>query len=224
MLHKPCSLRESRKDRTNAAVNQNLASMEYSEQQLIERLRKRDRSAFRELVERHGAGIYNLVFRLLGQREEAEDVAQEVFMAVFKYIDNFRGESQLSTWLYRIAVNHCSNRRKYLTRRRKETEQQLPTDGGPPLTDAAAGYDTAAMQQTKQGPEQLTANHELSKNIEKALAALDNEQRTLIVLRDIQGLSYQEICVITLLAEGTVKSRLHRARMCLKEQLRQHWE
>src|SRR5215813_8498203 len=94
-----------------------MAGVTLRERLLLRRLRERDERAFREMVETYQDRVYNLLFRMIGRREEAEDLAQEVFVTVFKSIDQFRGESKLSTWLYRVAVNHCKNRVKYLSRR-----------------------------------------------------------------------------------------------------------
>ena len=91
--------------------------MSLRERMLIRRLRDRDERAFRELVQEHRDRVYGLTYRMLGNRAEAEDVAQEVFIAVFKTVDQFREESKLSTWIYRVTVNHCKNRIKYLARR-----------------------------------------------------------------------------------------------------------
>src|SRR6476620_2862783 len=103
------------------------------ERSLLRRLRERDERAFRELVEAHRDRVYNITFRMLGNRAEAEDVAQEVFIAVFKTIDTFREESKFSTWLYRVTVNHCKNRIKYLARRhdknRDELDESTDTEG-----------------------------------------------------------------------------------------------
>ncbi len=101
------------------------------ERSLLRRLRDRDERAFRELVQTHRDKVFNITFRMLGNRAEAEDVAQEVFIAVFKTIGDFRAESMFSTWLYRIAVNHCKNRIKYLKRRhdRDHDEHDETTQG-----------------------------------------------------------------------------------------------
>ena len=96
-----------------------------SEAQFIARLVARDESAFNELVVTYERRVYGLVFRMLGRRDEAEDLAQEVFVQVFKAIDQFRGESKLSTWIYRIAVNLCKNRTKYLSRRHSNDTEDL---------------------------------------------------------------------------------------------------
>src|SRR5688572_8472092 len=92
---------------------------------LVRRLRDRDERAFREMVEEYGDRVYNLTYRMLGNREEAEDLAQEVFITVFKSIEAFRGDSKFSTWLYRITANHCKNRIKYLVRRHDRGKTEL---------------------------------------------------------------------------------------------------
>ena len=165
--------------------------------------------------------VFNLIFRMLGNREEAEDLAQEVFVTVFKSIDGFRGDSKFSTWLYRITANHCKNRFKYLARRRFHASQPLDDiserdaagrDGGPVMS----------LQAQISQPDKALEGKRLEEAIQRAIAALEDDHRLLIILRDIQGLSYQEIAGITQLAEGTVKSRLHRARLALKDQLKSH--
>src|SRR5262245_39477143 len=100
------------------------------ERTLLRRLRDRDERAFRELLETHRDRVYNITFRMLGNRAEAEDVAQEVFIAVFKTIDQFREESKFSTWLYRVTVNHCKNRIKYLARRHDRDRDELDEMSG----------------------------------------------------------------------------------------------
>src|SRR6266850_7376865 len=95
------------------------------ERSLLRRLRDRDERAFRELIEAHRDRVYNITFRMLGNRAEAEDVAQEVFITVFKTIETFREESKFSTWLFRVTVNHCKNRIKYLARRFTKSSDEL---------------------------------------------------------------------------------------------------
>jgi RNA polymerase sigma-70 factor (ECF subfamily) len=188
------------------------------ESRLVRRLQERDEAAFREMVRTYEQRVYNLVYRMLGNREEAEDLAQDVFVTVFKSIDSFRGDSKLSTWIYRIAVNHCKNRHKYLARRRYHANQPLDAaserdaagrDGGPALP----------LQAHISEPDKLLMGLQLEEAIQREIAALEEDQRLLIILRDVQGLSYQEIATISQLPEGTVKSRLHRARMTLKDRL-----
>jgi RNA polymerase sigma-70 factor (ECF subfamily) len=185
------------------------------EHRLIERLRQRDELAFNEIVELYQSRVYNLVYRMLGNREEARDVAQEVFITVFKAIHLFRGESKFSTWLYRIATNHCKNRLKYLGRRAVFPKTQLDE-----LTEREQ-LESASMSTsgTVERPDRLLEGREVEKLLQEALEELDEDHRLLIVLRDVQNMSYQEISDITQLAEGTVKSRLHRARAALRELL-----
>lgn len=185
------------------------------EHRLIERLRQRDELAFNEIVGLYQTRVYNLVYRMLGNREEARDVAQEVFITVFKAIHLFRGESKFSTWLYRIATNHCKNRLKYLGRRAVFPKTTLDE-----LTEREQ-LESASMSTsgTIERPDRLIEGREVEKLLQEALEELDEDHRLLIVLRDVQNLSYQEIAEITQLAEGTVKSRLHRARAALRERL-----
>ena len=107
------------------------------ERTLLRRLRDRDERAFRELIENHRDRVFNITYRMLGNRAEAEEVAQEVFITVFKTIDTFRAESKFSTWLYRVTVNHCKNRIKYLARRHDRDRDEL--DETSHATNGAAG-------------------------------------------------------------------------------------
>ena len=182
------------------------------DKRLIRRLKQRDEQAFRTVVTRYQHKVYNLVYRMLGDPHEAEDVAQEVFITVLKNIDSFRGDAQFSTWLFRIAVNHSKNRIKFLKRRaagRTHHIEDVPEGAVThnPFGAAIAGPDTQAM------------GHQLEGVIQRALARLDPEHREMVILRDVQNLSYQEIQEITGLGLGTVKSRIHRARVALKEEV-----
>ena len=191
--------------------------MSLRERLLIRKLRERDEKAFREMVERYRDQVYNLTFRMLGNREEAEDVAQEVFISVFKNIESFRGDSKLSTWLYRITANHCKNRIKYLARRHDRQQHELDE------TLLKEGADTALTAPTQpRRPDKHLEGVQLERIIQTCIAQLDDDHRILIVLRDIQDLSYDEICTITSLPEGTVKSRLHRARLALRKKMQKY--
>ena len=188
--------------------------MSLAERLLIGRLKARDEQAFNEIVRRYGDKVFSLVYRMIGSRAEAEDIAQEVFVTVFKTVDGFRGESKFSTWLLRIAANQCKNRIKYLARR--------PT-GNAAFDETIDNASEAALPAPAQGhidaPDVLMEAAEMESLTQTAIAALDEEHRLLIVLRDVEELSYQEIGEITGLAEGTIKSRLHRARMAIKDHL-----
>jgi RNA polymerase sigma-70 factor (ECF subfamily) len=179
---------------------------------LLRRLRAREERAFEEMVATYRDRIFGLILRMVGNREEAEDLAQEVFITVLKSIDTFRGESKFSTWLYRIAANHTKNRMKYLQRRAYK---------------ATSEYDEAAERAVQRGdgpggprlqnPESAMAGAQIERVVQGAIAELDEDHRELVVLRDMEEMSYEEIVAITGLNEGTVKSRLHRARTALKE-------
>lgn len=183
---------------------------------LLARLRERDERAFRELVQEHRERVFNLTLRMLGNRAEAEDVAQEVFIAVFKTIDSFREESKLSTWIYRVAVNHCKNRIKYLARRHQRDQAEFDDSNDPGDGGALAGPSSPRR------PDRSLEGAQLDRLMQEAIASLDEEHRVLVVLRDLEDLSMEEICEITGLPDGTVKSRLHRARLALRKKLQRH--
>lgn len=181
----------------------------------MRKLKARDPRSFEQLVSGYKTQIFNLLYRMTGTREEAEDLAQEVFITVFQKIDLFRGEAPLATWIYRIAYNLCMNRRKYLGRRH-DRERQVFDE----LTERSiveSGTMTTSSQISR--PDELVEGFQMERLVQDAISALDEEQRVILVLRDIQNMAYDDISAITGLPAGTVKSRLHRARMALKERL-----
>lgn len=178
---------------------------------LLRRLRERDEQAFRELVDAHKSRVFNLTVRMLGDRAEAEDVAQEVFIAVFKTIDTFREESRFSTWLYRVTVNHCKNRIKYLARRHDRKRDELDETQHSESVQASTSH--------PRRPDHALEGLELERVMQEAIAELDEDQRTLVILRDVEELSIEEISEITGWPDGTIKSRLHRARLTLRKRL-----
>lgn len=199
------------------------AARDARDRRLVRRLKQGDERAFQELVHTYQDRIFGLVYRMIGNRQEAEDIAQEVFISVYRGIGNYRGEGRFYTWLYRIASNTCKNRIKYLAGRkfhRSSDIDETPAahmkgeDGGP----------VVALQSVVHGPEATVLGNRLERAVQEEIAQLEPEHRLLIVLRDIQGLSYQEILTITGLQEGTLKSRLHRARVALKERLQPYME
>jgi RNA polymerase sigma-70 factor (ECF subfamily) len=185
-----------------------------AEARFIAALRRRDPRAFNALVTRFQDRIFALVLRLLGNPDDAREVAQEVFVTVFEKVDSYRGEAALSTWLYRVAVNHAKNRLKYRMRRRerqRDSYEEL-------VHEPSSGRFNAAIPR----PDELHTRGWASRLIADALAELDEEQRIIVVLRDVEGQSYEDIATITGLQLGTVKSRLHRARTKLKGLLAPH--
>ncbi|MEP6865882.1 MAG: sigma-70 family RNA polymerase sigma factor [Deltaproteobacteria bacterium] len=181
------------------------------ERSLLRRLRDRDERAFRELIEAHRDRVFNITFRMLGNRADAEDVAQEVFVQVFKTIETFRGDSKFSTWLYRIAINQSKNRIKYLARRHERDRDELD--------ESSNGQHGAIGAPQPKSPDRALESVQMEKVLQEAIAELDEDQRIVVVLRDIEDLSIEEICKICDLADGTVKSRLHRARAVLRKKL-----
>ena len=184
---------------------------------LVARLVARDEQAFNAVVRAYQRRVFALLFRMLGNRAEAEDLAQEVFVQVFKAIGSFRGESKLSTWIYRIAVNLSKNRTKYL--RVRHAGEQDPLDSVAervPLADAKRANVAYVAR-----PDDMVAGKQMERIVRDAILQLEPSFRECLVLRDVEDLSYEEIGSITGLAEGTVKSRIHRARAQLKELVEQ---
>jgi len=183
--------------------------MALDERRLVERLKRRDEAAFNELVRQNQGPLYRMLVRLLGDAAEAQDVAQEVFISAFKAIESFRGDSALSTWLHRIAANHAHNRRKYLARRGRDAQRSLD--------ERADAVDAGSLGARPATPQQVAESLQAEQHVQRALAELDDEQRLLITLRDLEDMSYEDIKQVTGLPIGTVKSKLHRARMALHQ-------
>ena len=183
------------------------------ERELVQQAKVGDRAAFAGLVSAYEGKIYNLALRYLGSREDAMDASQEVFLRVFRFLPGFQEESGFSTWIYRIGVNVCKD---MLHRRLKRAEQPLEVpdeeDEGRPVDVPDLRYD----------PERIMEGAELRQALSDAILALPEQQREIIILRDIRGLSYEEIALALALEAGTVKSRLFRARENLRKKLLQN--
>jgi len=178
---------------------------------LVQRCASRDEAACAELVAEHQRMVVQLATNLLGDRDEALDLSQEVFLRVFRTIHRFRGHSSLRTWIYRIAVNQTRNRHRFW--RRRHRNDQVPLD----VHVAAHGE---FMSRIGEEPDRLLEQKELGERLQRALDRLPFDQRTVIVLREIDGLSYDDIAFSLGVAIGTVKSRLTRARQALRADLR----
>jgi RNA polymerase sigma-70 factor (ECF subfamily) len=183
------------------------------ETKLLERLVARDERAFNELVRTYERRVFGLVLRMLGQRAEAEDLTQEVFVQVFKAIGSFRGDSKLSTWIYRIAVNLCKNRAKYLRVRHAGEQDQLE-EVAERLPLAQARHANVAQLER---PDEAMAGRQVEAIVRQAISEVDENFRECLILCDVEELSYEEIAEITELPVGTVKSRIFRARAQLRE-------
>jgi len=176
--------------------------------ELIDRWRAGDAEAFSQLVRRHERRVFGLLMRMLGNREEAQDAAQDTFLNLHRHGHRFRRESRFSTFLYRVAVNAALNRRRSLGRRRAHMEALV--------TRQTAGD---SRPQEPRGPEEATAGEQLRRRIHGEILQLPPALRAPVILYDLEGLSYGEIAGVLEVAEGTVKSRIHRARKALRERL-----
>lgn len=167
--------------------------------------------AFEILVERHQKKMLNIAFRMMGNYDEACDVTQEAFISAYKSIKKFKAESKFSTWLYRIVINHSKNRLKQISGIIKQESISLDDSGEASAEDI---FNQSLISSTN--PVEQLEDRERNAQIQKCITLLDDEYRDVLVLRDIQGFSYEEIGDILNIPEGTVKSRLSRARNMLK--------
>lgn len=173
------------------------------ERELIARLQKRDEAAFEELIRQYEKKVYTLCFRMCGNSEDAEEAAQDAFLALWRGIDRFRQESSLSTWIYRLATNACID----TLRRRKKQSGSVSLDDEELFVDAV---DTSPQ------PQETVERREAQKLLQEGLSALPEEYRRVLILREIEGLSYTEIAESASIELGTVKSRISRGRSLLR--------
>jgi RNA polymerase sigma-70 factor, ECF subfamily len=166
--------------------------------------------AFEVLVERHQKKMLNIAFRMMGDYDEACDVTQEAFLAAYKAINKFKAEAKFSTWLYRIVVNYSKNRLKQMGGRDRR-EAALLDDSGEIKTEGVSNPVDC------ENPGTRLEIREREAQVQKCIMSLDEEYRDVLILRDIQGFSYEEISGILKIPDGTVKSRLSRARNALKD-------
>jgi RNA polymerase sigma-70 factor (ECF subfamily) len=172
---------------------------------LVARAKRGDREAFSRLVERHHRRVFGTAHHMLGDREAAADMTQDTFLAAWRSLGGFEERARFSTWITKIAMNRCRNALRAFAAART----------GPLLTDPPA--DPA------RGPEAAVGDREVAAHLERALGQIDPGHREILILREIDGLSYDEMAEILDLEAGTVKSRLHRARAALREKLRGVW-
>jgi RNA polymerase sigma-70 factor (ECF subfamily) len=184
--------------------------------QFLELLRAGDAAAFNRLVEDRTADVYALLYRLTEDPEEARDLTQETFLQAFRSIAHFRGDSDLRTWLYRIAVNQARNRWRWWKRRRRGSTVSLDE---PAARDTEQTLGARLRDDGARDPERETLAHEREGLIVAALATLARPYREAVVLRDIEGLSYEEVAAALEISIGTVKSRLSRGRTELRRRL-----
>jgi len=183
-----------------------------SDWELVQRSQAGDHEAFRELVERYQRKIAALALGMLRNREDASDVVQETFAKAYTNLERFKGDSALYTWLYRIAFNLCVDHQR---REARHTVVPLEADerGGPPLP-------LPEGESPRDDPFARTRDAEIGHRLDEAIRSLTPEHRAVILLREIEGLSYEEISHVLQVPKGTVMSRLHYARRQLQSRLR----
>jgi len=181
------------------------------QRETIENCKAGDEKAFEEVVLHYQKKVFNITYRMLGNLEEAKDLAQEVFISVFESIKDLKEEAKFDAWLKKITLNHCRNRWKYLKRRKYFNSDSLDDP-----VETEDGAMTKVISDPSDNPETLYEKKVIQQLVQRGLLNLKEDQRELIVLRDLQGFSYEEMGELLGLPEGTIKSKLHRARMDLK--------
>jgi RNA polymerase sigma-70 factor (ECF subfamily) len=174
---------------------------------LVNQLKSGKTIAFNQIVLKYKDKVFNTAYRFLGNYQDASDLTQECFILVYNGIKNFRGESSLSTWIYRITVNTCKNRLKSLERKKDSRTLSLREK----ILD---------IKENNDSPVELFERKELESKVQNAIDSLPEDWKEIVILRDIEGLAYYEIAKILECEVGTVKSKLHRARMALKDKLK----
>jgi RNA polymerase sigma-70 factor (ECF subfamily) len=182
------------------------------EDRLLAGLREGDELAYETLIQQYEQPIFSLVSRLVDDSTDAADVVQEVFLKVFRKVGSFRGESSLKTWIYRIAVNEARNQRRWFSRHKR---QEVGLEPAPGETQGYSDW----LEDGGPSPFDATLNRETQELIEDALKQVSQPFRAALVLREIEGLSYDEVAEILEISLGTVKSRILRGREALRKSL-----
>jgi len=184
---------------------------ESSDIQLVERCRAGDMEAYSALVRRHQDRVLNVIYRFVSDYEDARDIAQEVFIKAYRGLSSFEGKAQFGTWVYRIAVNAAISHARKKSRRKPALSLSAEDD---------EGHNPGDPPDTSEEPSRVLDAKERRALIERAIDSLDPDHRAVVVLKDIEGYDYEEIADMIGCPKGTVKSRLHRARMELREKLK----
>lgn len=170
--------------------------------------------SFEDIHKKYQEKIFNLILRLVNDREDAEDLTVETFVNAFRHWDRFRGEARVSTWLHQIAVNNCKNRFKQRDRRREREPVSLDDN-----IETESGELTREVADWRHAPERVLLDAEMTERVQRAVDALPEEYRTVLILAQNDDLSYEEIARITGLSVPAVKTRLHRARSKVRQRL-----
>ncbi len=183
---------------------------------LIQRLQKRDAAAFDLLFHRYQPMVRRIAFQFLGNREDTADVTQEVFLRIYQNIEHFKGSSSLKTWIYRIVVNSALNRRRWWKRRRQDLQNSWHEGAESEIPER--GFRNSS-EDCLPNPEQTACRRELARRLQDAFARLPFDQRMAVILRDLEGMGYEEMASVLCLSTGTVKSRIARGREALRKEL-----
>lgn len=193
-----------------------LERLKTEDAEILRRIRDRAEDAFPVLVHAYQDRVFNTVFRCTGDRHAAEDMTQDIFMKILGGLAGFHGKSALSTWIYRITLNHCASEARRLSTRKRKAEVSL--------TGADASGEESAIDpgDSSGDPFRKAEDAEKARMIQAAISSLDPEFRESLVLRDVEGFSYEEIAEIIGKPVGTVRSRIHRARLTLRDSLKKY--
>lgn len=190
-----------------------LKALPLTDAELVKRAQQGNTSAFEELVRRYERKVYNIVYRMLGNEEDAKDALQDTFIRAYRFIKKFKGKSSFYTWLYRIATNVCLTRLK--TRKTKEPSAGVSLDE--PILDESEIQ--REIPDYKESPEHLFHRQQIQQALQDAINELPSDYRSVVILRDLQGLSNKEVSKALNLSIAAVKSRLHRGRVFLRNRL-----
>ncbi len=182
--------------------------MEINDEMLIEQIKNGDLDAFEQLVARYETRVYTIAYRYMGNYSDASDLAQEAFIRVYRSIGTFRGDSSFLTWLYRVVTNVCKDELRRRAKEKTVSIDEMMEKGTVP-----------GVLSGPKPPEEAVLRKEWQEEVQQVLNSLSEEHRTVVVMRDVQGYTYEEIAFFLECSLGTVKSRLNRARGLLKDRL-----
>ena len=187
--------------------------MKLSDEELVDRFRSGDEDSFRILVERHSPRIFNIIYRTTKDRNLAEDLSQEVFLRMYRFLGGFKKESRFSTWLYRLTVNVCFNAQ------RKRKEEPKVVILSQQVADVGSNPGTRELEDESFSPQKTLEKEELARKIKSAIDSLPEVLKMTFILREFEDLPYKELAKVLRCSQGTIKSRLCRAREALRQKL-----
>src|SRR5437660_1489813 len=195
-------------------MNEGIKPDAADDRKLVRAAQKGDAQAFRELVVKYQRRVYQLALGMMKDPDDAMDISQETFVRVHRYLPSFKGDSSFFTWTYRIAMNLCLDAQ----RRKGRVTRVDAEEGDEAEIEAAMDPPSAALA----GPQRSVLNAELRDRIEEALASLSENHRAILLLREVEGLSYEDLAKVLGIRKGTVMSRLFHARLKMQSKLREY--